>query len=339
MNKNIIITSNSHNPWHNLALEEYLFDHIEDNTRILYLWQNDNTVVIGKSQNSWKECRVAALEEDGGYLARRTSGGGAVYHDLGNLCYTFIASSGLYNQEEQLGIILTSLSNLGIEAGFTGRNDIALRDGRKFSGNAFRFVKDKGLMHGTLLVDTDFEKMSKYLSVSKAKIAAKGVDSVKSRTVNLNSVNQNITVEALCDELRKVYSDKYGYCNIINEYDIIGQDTRGELKDIETRHSSWSWRLGQTPVFDVSFEKRFCWGGVELHMNVRQGVIQNLSAFTDSMEPELGALLTQAFTGRRLSYQSLREGISSVSEVLSCGDLLDAQLFVEDMVSWFEEIF
>lgn len=339
MSKNIIITSKSHNPWHNLALEEFLFDHIEDDTRILYLWQNSNTVVIGKSQNSWKECRVAALEEDGGYLARRSSGGGAVYHDLGNLCYTFIASSGLYNQEEQLGIILTALYNLGVEAGFTGRNDIALSDGRKFSGNAFRFAKDKGLMHGTLLVNTDFDKMSKYLSVSKAKISAKGVDSIRARTVNLNSVNPDITIESLSCELKKVYSNRYGYCNIINDYDIIQQDTRGELNDIENRHSSWTWRLGQTPAFEVCFEKRFSWGGVELNMNVRDGVIQSLRAFTDSMEPELGSLLTQTFTGRRLSYQSLREGLFSVSQVLSEGDLLDANLFTEDMVSWFEEIF
>lgn len=339
MIKNFIIMSNSHNPWHNLALEEYLFNHMEENTRILYLWQNDKTVVIGKSQNSWKECRVAALEEDGGYLARRPSGGGAVYHDLGNLCYTFLASSGLYNLEEQLAIILMALGNLGIEAGFTGRNDIALGDGRKFSGNAFRFVRDKGLMHGTLLVNTDFEKMSKYLSVSKAKIAAKGVDSVRSRTVNLASVNPAVTIEALKEEIQRVYSEKYGYCNIINECDIINEDERGELKEIEERFSSWNWRLGQTPAFDVSFEKRFSWGGVELNINVKEGRIQSLQAFTDSMEPELGSLLERSFTGRELSCESLREGVSEISEVLSQGSLLDAGLFSEDILSWFEEIF
>ncbi len=139
-----------------LALEEYLFDTIADNTVILYLWQNQNTVVIGKTQNAWKECHLSALEADGGKLARRPSGGGAVFHDLGNMCYTFIASSGLYCLERQLKVILEAVKALGIEAEFTGRNDITTKDGRKFSGNAFRFVKNTGLQHGTLLLDTEY---------------------------------------------------------------------------------------------------------------------------------------------------------------------------------------
>ena len=155
--------SKSYDPWFNLALEELLYDTISESTVILYLWQNQNTVVIGKSQNAWKECRVSELEADGGRLARRSSGGGAVFHDLGNLCYTFLASSGLYDLEKQLGVILAAVGEQGIEARFTGRNDITVCDGRKFSGNAFRFSSGKGLMHGTLLLDTNPEKIARYL--------------------------------------------------------------------------------------------------------------------------------------------------------------------------------
>lgn len=337
--QNIIITSDSHNPWHNLALEEYLFDNIEENTCILYLWQNDNTVVIGKSQNSWKECRVSQLEADGGYLARRSSGGGAVYHDLGNLCYTFIMSSGLYDKERQLNVILQALQNMGIDAQFTGRNDISLSDGRKFSGNAFRFVRDKGLMHGTLLVNTDFNKMSKYLSVSKAKIAAKGVDSVRSRTVNLSSVNPDITVENLTEQLKKSFLQEYGYCKIFTEYDIIEDDSSGDLHNIEKRYASWDWRLGLTPVFDASFEKRFTWGGIELHLNIRAGTIESLRVFTDSMEPDLGVLIENVLLKLKISKDNLIMSVNNITEALPLDSLIDKKELAADLLAWFDEIF
>ena len=337
--QNIIVLSDSHNPWHNLALEEYLFENISDNTCILYLWQNDNTVVIGKSQNSWKECRVSLLEADGGYLARRSSGGGAVYHDLGNLCYTFIMSSGLYDKERQLGVILRALQSMGVDAQFTGRNDIALSDGRKFSGNAFRFVRDKGLMHGTLLVNTDFDKMSKYLSVSKAKIEAKGVDSVRSRTVNLSSINPDITVANLSEQLKIFFSQEYGYCKLFTEYNIINDDISGALQNIEIKYSSWDWRLGLTPVFDVSFEKRFAWGMVELHLNIRNGAVDSLRVFTDSMEPELGTIIENAMLHAQISKDNLVTVAGNVAGGLPANSLIDRKQLVEDLLAWFDEIF
>ena len=122
-----LVLSKSYDPWFNLALEELLYDTIPENTVILYLWQNQNTVVIGKSQNAWKECRVSELEADGGKLARRPSGGGAVFHDLGNLCYTFLASSGLYDLEKQLSVILAAVGEQGIEARFTEKRYYDMR--------------------------------------------------------------------------------------------------------------------------------------------------------------------------------------------------------------------
>lgn len=336
---NSIIISQSHNPWHNLALEEYLFDHLENNSRILYLWQNDHTVVIGKSQNSWKECRVSQLEADGGYLARRTSGGGAVYHDLGNLCYTFMASSDLYSKEEYLTIILSALESFGIKAGFTGRNDISLDDGRKFSGNAFRFVKDKGLMHGTLLVNTDFEKMSKYLSVSKAKMEAKGVSSVRSRTVNLKEINPDIAISGLSEQIKKSFQGKYGYCNSFTEYDIIRDDSSEELDNIRRKHASWEWRLGLSPAFDVSFEKRFSWGEVDLHFNVRGGKVDAVQCFTDSMEPDLGYIIQKELEGIILSDESIRDCVRFISNHVGDSNIIDCTQLYTDLLSWFLQIF
>ena len=188
---NTVITSVSTDPWHNLALEELLFTSGGEGT-VLYLWQNRNTVVIGRNQNAWKECRADLLEREGGRLARRTSGGGAVFHDMGNLNFTFITPRGGYDLERQLGVILGAVRSQGIDAGFTGRNDLVTAGGGKFSGNAFCFSRDRGLHHGTILVDVDMDKLSRYLVPSADKLRSKGVDSVRSRVANLRELNPDM---------------------------------------------------------------------------------------------------------------------------------------------------
>ena len=139
------IESDQVNPSKNLAVEEYLLLHCEDKECILYLWQNQNTVVIGRNQNAWKECKVTKLEEENGHLARRLSGGGAVYHDLGNLNFTFLVNKDEYSLEKQLQVIINAMGRLGLKAEKSGRNDILI-DGKKFSGNAF-YEQEKHCYH------------------------------------------------------------------------------------------------------------------------------------------------------------------------------------------------
>ena len=160
----ILIRSSSLNPYENLGLEEYLTTHTKPCQCILYLWQNAPTVVIGRNQNCWAECRLDAMKEDGVLLARRLSGGGAVYHDLGNVNFTFMARTPLYSVERHLDVILTALSYLGIRGEKTGRNDLTVQ-GKKFSGNAFYRQGEYCCHHGTLLLDTDAGAMGRYLAV------------------------------------------------------------------------------------------------------------------------------------------------------------------------------
>ena len=193
----------------NLALEKYLTAHVADDEVILYLWQNRKTVVIGKNQNPWKQCRVEELLADGGQLARRPSGGGAVFHDLGNLNFSFCAKKENYDVDRQLEVILLAVRRIGIPAQKSGRNDLTA-EGRKFSGNAFCETGEGCCHHGTIMVDVDSSMLERYLTVSPQKLASKGVDSVRSRVVNLREYRPELTVEDLSEALYQAFGQVYG---------------------------------------------------------------------------------------------------------------------------------
>ena len=189
-------------PYPNFGMEEYLLYHVEEEECILYLWQNEKTVVIGRNQNAWKECRREELEAAGGHLVRRLSGGGAVFHDLGNLNFTFITRKDNYDVTKQTEVILRAVKKLGVNAERTGRNDITV-DGRKFSGNAYYETGDFCYHHGTILLSVDKEEMARYLNVSREKLRSKSVDSVKSRVANLIEFVPDLTVRRMRDSLEE----------------------------------------------------------------------------------------------------------------------------------------
>ena len=196
------ICSENISPYYNLALERSLFDFVDEDTVILYLWQNSHTIVIGKNQNAYAECKVDEFIKDGGTLARRPSGGGAVYHDLGNLNFSIICKESIAKEHTYQRIVKEALSYFGIVSEFNGRNDLTVDD-KKFSGNAF-YVKDDVLcQHGTILINSDFKELSKYLTPDISKLERNHVKSVESRVVNLSEISDKITVESMKEAMIK----------------------------------------------------------------------------------------------------------------------------------------
>ena len=196
------ICSENTSPYYNLALERSLFDFVDEDTVILYLWQNSHTIVIGKNQNAYAECKVDEFIGAGGTLARRLSGGGAVYHDLGNLNFSIICKESIAKEHTYQRIVKEALRFFGIVSEFNGRNDLTVDD-KKFSGNAF-YVKDDVLcQHGTILINSDFKELSKYLTPDISKLERNHVKSVESRVVNLSEISDKITVESMKEAMIK----------------------------------------------------------------------------------------------------------------------------------------
>ncbi len=301
----LLFEGHSTDPHHNLAVEQHLLETVGTETCILYLWQNENTVVIGKNQNPWKECRTALLEQEGGRLARRLSGGGAVFHDLGNLNFTFLMPQSEYDLDRQLAVIEQAVQAFGIPARRSGRNDVLVED-RKFSGNAFYKNGRQAYHHGTLLVSVDMQKLTRYLTPSKAKLEAKGVDSVRSRVCNLSELCPDITIPGLKQALTRAFGQVYGL-----EVEHLSPEAldHAAIRTLEQRNRSWEWNYGSKLPFSFQCEGRFSWGAVEVNLQVEHGTVKGAKIYSDAMDWHLAPVLEQALTGCRFSQAALQERI------------------------------
>ena len=209
-------------------------------------------------------------------LARRLSGGGAVFHDLGNLNFTFLVPTDCYDLEKQLSVIQLACRSFGIESERSGRNDI-LAGGRKFSGNAFYRSGDRSYHHGTLLVDVDMARMSRYLNPSKAKLEAKGVDSVRSRVVNLKELASEMTTDRLKEEMANAFQQVYGLpCSQIMSQELDSATLEAIYR---RRNCSWEWNYGKQLPFTFSCQGQFPWGGIQLQLRRRRPCSKNPGLF------------------------------------------------------------
>lgn len=304
------LSSAGTNPYGNLALEKYLMDHVGDGEVILYLWQNERTVVCGRNQNLWKECHVSKLLRDGGFPARRLSGGGAVFHDLGNLNFTFLARQESYAVSRQLQVITEACGLLGIPAEITGRNDVAV-DGRKFSGNAFYHAEEQRCHHGTILICADKAKMSSYLNVDKAKLTSKGVSSVRSRVANLSEFCPECTVSLMKEKLFEAFESVY---SLKPEEISLPESAALELAGHSAFFSSDRWLYGRRIDFTDHIEKRFPWGNFDLSVRIEQGRISVSSLCSDANDEAFIRRIASGLDGCDYSSEALTRLVTECCE-------------------------
>lgn len=305
----LICVSSSGSGFRNLAMEEVLLDRTRPEDAAVFFYVNRRAVIIGRNQNPWAECDLARMEEDGVQLVRRISGGGAVYHDRGNLNYSFLMGKERYDPDAQTELILSAVRALGIPAERTGRNDLTAA-GRKFSGQAFCDMGGRRLHHGTLLVSSELDRLERYLTVDERKLSFKGIRSVRSRVENLSAFCPGLTVPDLLERLKEACRAAYGDCTELPEEALEGP----ELEERAERHASFGWRLGKTPRFDQELSARFAWGGVQLHLRFLDGRVEDLDVFTDAGDPDLSEKARRCLRGVRYRSEDLAGALRAAGD-------------------------
>ena len=300
-----IYRTNCTDPHRNLAMEKQLMDTTAQGGCTLYLWQNQNTVVIGRNQNAWVECRTTLLEQEGGKLARRLSGGGAVFHDLGNLNFTFLVGKDDYDLDKQLSVIIKACEYAGIRAEKSGRNDL-LAEGCKFSGNAFYSNKTHAYHHGTILVDVDMDKLSRYLSPSKAKLESKGVASVRSRVINLKELSPALTIDKMAEFMMQAFEAVYGHKATAA---VLTDEDQKIIEETAREYGSWEYLYGTSLPFSFSCEARYPWGGIQISLDAKKGTVTGCQVYSDSMDWALPETIRTALTGCRFELSAMQTAI------------------------------
>lgn len=273
-----LIITNETRPGFNLAAEEYLLKQTQED--IFFLWRNAPAVIIGKNQNAYSEIDIDYVKKNNITVIRRLTGGGAVFHDLGNICFTFIAN---VDDDEDVSFqrftkpIADFLKTLGVEAQFAGRNDIEI-DGQKISGNAQTKYKNRFMHHGTLLFSSSMNDMSKALTVNPLKIQSKGIKSVKARVTNISAhLKEKMDVESFMQKLfdfalENTGGERYGF----NETDLAAIS-----RLYDEKYNTWGWNFGENPDYTFKKTAKFQGGLIEADMNIAGEKIEKISISGD----------------------------------------------------------
>ena len=300
------LVNNSNDPKYNLALEEYVLKELMG--EYFFLWQNSPTIVIGKHQNTHAEINAEYIEENNINVVRRMSGGGAVYHDLGNVNFSFIQDKNDIS-EFDFGFftepIVAVLKSMGVIAEFNSRNDLAI-DGKKFSGNAQYIYKKRILHHGTLLFDSELAELSKSLKVSKDKIESKGLKSVRSRVTNIKEhINESFGIgdvkifqNALLNYMRETMDN-------FEEYKLNDEDIRKIMEIKSEKYDTWEWNYGESPEADIHRQRKGNSGKIESFINVKDGVIKNIKLYGDFFSGKDTGEVESGLTGIRYNKEDI----------------------------------
>lgn len=325
----LYIQNDSTDPRYNLALEEYVFKHLKFEEDFIMLWQNEPSVIVGKNQNTVEEINVDYVEQHGIHVVRRSTGGGAVYHDLGNLNYTFITKA------DGTGIdfrkftqpVIRVLNSLGVPAEFNSRNDIAIR-GKKFSGNAQRVYKNRVLHHGTIMFNSKLEDVHNVLKVKAEKFKSKSVKSVRSRVTNISDyLPEPITI----DEFKKLLLERLflEQDSPKREYVLTEEDQAEIRKMMEEKYANWEWNYGYSPKFNYEKTDRFDGGTLQVRLNVVKGIIEECKIYGDFFGVEDVQDVENRLKGVRYDRAAIQEALQGVDldpyfggitrdELLSC---------------------
>lgn len=287
---------NLHDPAINLALEEYMVRKAQITEDLLMFYINEPSIIIGRHQNTLEEINREYVEEHGIHVVRRLSGGGAVYHDLGNLNFSFITN---YQQENFANFrkftepVVRGLRKLGVNAEMSGRNDI-LVDERKVSGNAQYISNGRMVSHGTLLFKTDLSHVTEALHVQESKIVSKGIKSIRSRVANISEfLPEPMEIDKLRDHILATYFEG---SPVIPEFPLTEEDWTAVNHLADERYRSWDWNFGHSPEFNIQKKQRFPSGEIDARLNVKEGRIKSVKFYGDffaTVEPdELEKILT-----------------------------------------------
>ena len=301
-------------PSYNLAMEQYVFDCLPRDRMYFMLWQNDNAIIVGKYQNTISEINEEAVRERGIRVVRRLSGGGAVYHDMGNLNFTFITDaggSGTLDMKLFCEPVVRTLAALGVKAEVNGRNDITI-DGKKFSGNSQYLRQGRVMHHGTIMFDSDLSVVGEALRVDPTKIQTKGIRSVRSRVTN---VAEHLPERVTLPEFRRILLENILRENPGEEYPLTPDDLAAVEKLRTERYATWEWNYGKSPACTMLRRRRMdgC-GLIEAYITVEHGLVSAVTCkgdFFSAEEPEALAARFVGHTPDRAGYTAALDGVEA----------------------------
>ena len=318
MTDTAVYISTSLDPQLNLALEESLFRNMEPDSRILLLYRNNPSVIIGRNQNPWLECSLKRMNQDNVPFFRRFSGGGTVYHDPGNINYSYMTSRQEFNRATATGLIVESLRFLGVQAEISPRNDI-LAGGKKISGSAYRISGDKAYHHGTLLVNTDLDKLTAYLIPGLSVSEAKGTKSVSSSVTNLTDCNPAISYEKIYSAAAFTFSKAFTFTEIKEPTRVFIDDNavrkRAGIQEIIDQLTNPEWRLGKTPHFTITAVCRPTKNrseNIPVELKIGKGKIESITIFKNGSMAitEQSQQLTNLLTGTYFRIKEISRALS-----------------------------
>lgn len=300
-----VYNSNSLDPFLNLAIENQLLKEVLPGEKIIFFYTNNPSVVMGRFQNPWVECKVGKMYQNNVQLVRRQSGGGCVYHDLGNLNFSFIQATREHLKDQNNEIIINALKKFSLNAFASGRSDLLIFENNKnykFSGSAFKQKKDRSFHHGTLLIDANLNKLNDYLFAKEKKIEAKGIKSVRSEVINLSNLNPNISRNDLIKAISKSCEDYYE----IKKFDELNVDhllNHDEVLNYKNQLIDWQWLYGETPSFNIFATSNTG----EINLLVNKGTIENATLISEVLHPALAQNIEKSLIGIKFEIFSIQK--------------------------------